>query len=151
LTLPVYAEGESTPRSTVTIDAETADILIEDIKPEDQAAMSEVLGTLRHAPVANADKPWPYSGKPSPELRRQRIENIVIIHPEPAADMVISYGVAEGGIGPFIEIGNGRSFAFVKASDGKVLDSDRILDEDKAGFQRYLDSILVGSEGDSVC
>jgi hypothetical protein len=149
--LAIFSEGESFPRSTVTIDADTAEILGQEIKPEDQEALDKVLSTLQYAPVANSDKPWPHTGDPSRDLRRERIENIVIIYPNPAADIVIGGGMAEGRIGSFIEIHNGRSFVFVKTSDGTILGADRILDEDKAAFQRYLDSILIGAEADSVC
>ncbi len=142
-----HVDGENT--SNVFVDAENGQVLVENVRPEDRAAIDAVLKTLAVTPLDRASAPWPYNGEPSPGLVTNQSGNFVYIEPTPATGVYVYMGTSTPG-GPFISIENERSSAFVRAdatTGALIIDTSAVHEEDALVFDRWLATVKqCGSE-----
>jgi hypothetical protein len=132
--------------SFVDVDAETGQVVQEQVAEGDRAAMQEVLATLEVSEQDIATAPWPYSDMP-PVMPRERLGNITYVPPDPASGFKVSEGIGDtftsrGSI-QFIRIANARSSMIIDAGTGLVDASglDHVAAEDKEAFQRFLSEV----------
>ena len=171
---PVLKLFKSNPgmNSGAMIDAESGEILGDDILPEDQAAFQLILESIVVSPLQPKDAPWPYDGElPSESLPICEIGNVAVkaticraryqgrnggfslIVPDPAAGISVYSGIGDPGGDSFVGIQNGRSTAFIEldeATGKSATDVSLVLAEDQEIFSRLL-STLDTCEGAAEC
>jgi len=155
--------------STVVIDAETGQVIHDDVLAAERAAFDAVLAAVevvetevREGPGA----PWPY-GSTLPSTPRERWHTISYVRPHPDSGISVQIGISDfigpppPASGPDIRVFNGRSQMHVSwtgevfLTGGSTLSlaefvqaESRLLEgihpDDRAAFQRFAQAIEIG-------
>ncbi len=142
--------GEPEAASYVVIDAVTGEILQDRVAPEDREAIDEVLKTLAVSPFDTAEKGWPYSVTIPADAERRAEFGMSYVVPDPASGVMVSTGIADGfrddggSGGPFLEISNGRSTAFVlRDEETNTLSREPVTVSslDESPFERFISAV----------
>jgi hypothetical protein len=144
--------GNNDAMSVVMIDANTGEVAYQDVRPQHQTAVDQLLGSVR---IEGADAvdvadlpgaPWPYGATP-PTTPRRSWGNITFLEPDPASGIVVWIGMGDGpeGGGSFLEIRSDRSHRFIDAETGQIMvdTEDRVDERDREAFDRFTTSIEV--------
>jgi len=93
------SKGQGSDASWVVIDANTGEILYEQVRPEDRAAFDAALDTMQVPKTgvpAEAGAPWPY-GTVLPATPRQSWGNMTYVEPDPTSGIVVRHGLGDSG------------------------------------------------------
>jgi hypothetical protein len=125
--------------SFVSIDAITGDMVERSVLAEDEALIDSVLATVSLGPLDPETAGWPYQQEPAPDMPRLSEASVSYVHPSPDSGMYVGFGLGDPG-GPFLDIRNERSAAFVRiGSDGSLeFDTTMVIEEDLPVFERWL-------------
>lgn len=136
------SKGQGFDASWVVIDASTAELLYEQIQPEDRAAFEAILATVRVEGDDMAGAPWPYGAAP-PQGARVQWGNITYVEPDAASGIVVRPEMGDipgrGGV-RFLRISTARSFRGVNAETGEIV-KDLVDERDREAFDRFTSSI----------
>ena len=120
----------------IAVDALTGEVLKNNARPEDQAAIDQVVKSVSVSPLDVTTAPWPYNGEP-PTVRPEGSLETGFIQPDPASGImwarVFAYSVGEPV--SFIRFSNGRSTMAV--GEGRLISKNVVL-EDRTAFDRLL-------------
>jgi hypothetical protein len=149
-------KGEGLDASWVVIDADTGEIVHQEVQPEDQGAFDAVLATIQMpntelAPQASA--PWPY-GAALPATARLSWGKITYVEPDPASGMVVRHGLGDfGARGPvnLLWISSANSSVEINADTGEV-GMNLVAEGDREAFDRFMSEmrVLGGEEPDAT-
>jgi hypothetical protein len=144
-------KGGGLDASWVVIDADTGEIVHQEVLPEDQAAFDAVLATMQvpNAELApQASAPWPY-GANLPATPRRSWGNITYVQPDPTSGIVVRPGIADfGPEGPvkFLSVRSANSSRSINAETGEI-GRNSVSESDREAFDRFTSEIrLVGAE-----
>ncbi|MGD0205486.1 MAG: hypothetical protein ABSB57_03465, partial [Dehalococcoidia bacterium] len=163
---PVVLLG--TDESLLIIDAQTGEVVYDDVLPAERAAFDAVLATVEvvEAEVAaEPGAPWPYGSTP-PTTPRKQWDSISFLPPDARAGISVqpvdvdSVGPGPPWGGPYINVSNSRSqmwvtwYGVVLLTGGGELTLDQFIEadpslltgihpDDREAFQRFAQTIEV--------
>jgi len=157
-----------TDESMLIIDAQTGEVVYDDVLPAERAAFDAVLATVEvvEAEVAaEPGAPWPYGSTP-PETPRKQSNSISFLPPDPRAGISVGFmdvdflGPGPPWSGPYIRVFNGRSqmhvswYGQVLVTGGGEFTLDQFVEadpsllegihpDDREAFQRFARTIEI--------
>jgi hypothetical protein len=132
---------DSLSSSFVSIDADNGAVIERKVLDSDRAAIEDVLATLTVEQFDAKQAGWPYLEQPTTDLGRRTEADVSYVPPSPDSGLYVGLGMGDPG-GPFIDIRNGRSVAFVLIGDASLeFDTSLVLKDDLAAFQRWLGEV----------
>ena len=149
ITGPVLLLTTGGDRSLVIIDAETGEVVHDDVLAAERGAFDAVLATVDVAEAevaAEAAAPWPY-GTALPSTPRRMEGRISYLEPDPASGIVAGpiYRYSQDGPSVVLRFYNTRSVRFVDAETGEFIEDLAMHPDDREAFDRLLAEIRVVS------
>jgi len=153
VTGPVLVLTTGGDKSLVVIDAETGQVIHDDVLADERAAFDAVLGTvevvqaqLAGGPAAGPDAPWPY-GTTLPTTPRRMEGQISYLEPDPASGIAAGPMYRYGSDGPSVVVRfyNTRSVRLVDAETGELFEDLAMHPDDRDAFDRLLAEVRVVS------
>jgi hypothetical protein len=145
----VLSDASGLRESWVHLDANTGDVLRQDIREEDRDAIQAVLTTLIVSPLDISTAKWPYAAVLPPDFARETYGGMSFVRPARDTGLLVG-GIRGDPGGPGLSISNGRSGLAVardRATGELIMDTEFLLPEDETVFMRWVDSVRIcGSE-----
>ena len=136
---------ENTP--TLTIDADTGEVLIDTLSGSDPAVASDIIASI--ALTDELPEVWPYVDADPADLARSSWGAISFVDPPPEAGVVVTrqnnYCV-DPCARVRLTLNTGYSSVQINAETGEPLSQDATRAEDQQALQRFVDSVEVRTE-----
>jgi hypothetical protein len=150
---PVLKLIGSGHESVVTIDAETGEVIHDDVLASDRAAFDAILATLtvgQPQTTAGGSAPWPY-GATLPSTPRRQLGSLTFVEPDPASGIGTKYGCYDGlepnTSGCSVAFYNTRSALWIDEKTGERLDDpSAIHPDDREAFDRLFAQVTVTAQ-----
>jgi hypothetical protein len=141
LRLSVPNPEDSHNSSFVLLSANDGAVVERNVLAKDEALIEDALATITIGPLDAETAGWPYQKQLTADLPRLSEASVSYVSPSPDSGLYVGFGIGDPG-GPFIDIRNERSAAFVMLRDGSLeFDTAQVTEADMPAFQRWLDEV----------
>lgn len=145
----LYIEPKAHPDHGIVIDPISGVVrqIADDVQPDNEVAVQDVVKTIEVCPLDPAAAPWPYSGDP-PSGATKTLLGLEYIEPDPASGIQVGGGtLCSDGCLDFLAVESALSVAYVAPEDGRLITPPgvpaHIVPEEQPAFDRFLSSVRV--------
>jgi hypothetical protein len=134
-----------TGRSTLILDAENGEVILDMIDAQERQLFSRILDTITVEPPSAEVSGWPFEGDP-PNVPREAWYNLRYLPPATASGIEVhpGFGYAPA---PFVYVRSPRSRMSINAATGAIDGTNsHIVTEDVAAFAVFYSTIEVVAE-----